>query len=226
MIIPDLWALPFSMDTFEATGEAFPIAWNGRGPTVSTDQTLVYLDGSRSQQQLVWLDRGGQKSGEIGLVPGGIRDPALSPDGRLVAMAGTEGSNEDVWIWDITRGVKTRLTSAETIDRSPVWAPTGSDLAFSSSREGNFDIFLRLADGSGEAEALTATRDAEFVKDWSRDGKYLLYTLIDPETSPDLWYLERTEDGGNWEPYPFLQTPFSETSAKLSSEGRFVAYQS
>ncbi|MCP5120800.1 MAG: protein kinase, partial [bacterium] len=148
MDIYDLWALPFSLDTFEVTGEAFPIARNARGPTVAADQTLVYLDGSSSQEQLVWLDRGGQKSGVIGSVSGRSRDPALSPDGQLVAIAMTEGSNEDVWIWDITRGVRTRLSSAPGSDSSPVWSPTGAELAFSSTRAGNQDIFLRQPDGS------------------------------------------------------------------------------
>ena len=33
----DLWALPFSLDTLKAAGEAFPISENGRGPTVAAD---------------------------------------------------------------------------------------------------------------------------------------------------------------------------------------------
>ena len=76
----DLWALPFSLDTLRATGEGFPISQNSRGPTVAADQTLVYLDSSGSgQQQLVWLDRRGEKTREIGVVQEAIGSPALSP---------------------------------------------------------------------------------------------------------------------------------------------------
>ncbi len=60
----------------------------------------------------------------------------------------------------------------------------------------------------------------------SRDGKYILYSRIDPETADDLWYLERKEDGSGWEPHPFLQTSFSERTAKFSPDGRYVAYVS
>ncbi len=119
----DLWAQPFSLDTLKAIGEAFPISENSRGPTVAADQTLVYLGSYGSgQRQLVWLDRGGEKTGEIGEAQEGIGDPALSPDGRLVAITATEGSNQDVWVYDIARGVRTRLSTDPEGDWRPVWS--------------------------------------------------------------------------------------------------------
>ena len=225
----DLWALPFSLDTLKATGEAFPIAQNSGRPTVATDGTLVYLDTSgtlQRQRQLVWLNRRGDKVGEIGLPQEGIQYPTLSPDGRLVGVQATEGSNYDIWVWDITRAVKTRLTTGPEADGVPLWSPTGEAAAFSSNRAGNWDIFLRQSDGSGAAKVLVATPRDENVTDWSRDGKYLLYLLDDPETGTDLWYLERNEDGSAWEPHPFLHTPFNERVAKFSPDGRHVAYVS
>ena len=197
----DLWALPFSVDTLKATGEAFPIAQNSISPTVAADGTLVYLDGPGAVQQLVWLDRNGNKTGEVGQAQDAIYFPALSPDGRHVAVMATESSNVDVWVWNIARGVKTRLSSAQELDYLPVWSPSGEEVAFSSAQAGNFDIFLRRADGSGEEKALTADPSHEFASDWSRDGKYLLYHREELETENDLWYLERNEDGSGWEPY-------------------------
>ncbi len=223
----DLWALPFSLDTLRATGEAFPISQNSRGPTVAADQTLVYLDRSGSgQQQLVWLDRRGEKAGEIGPVQEVIGSPALSPDGLLVAVTATEGSNQDVWVYDIARGVRTRLSTSPASDWRPVWSPAGDEVAFISNRAGNEDIFLRQADGSGEEKVLLATPRYEMLSDWSSDGKYLLYQLQDPETGFDLWYLERNEDGSGWEPHPFLQTPFNQFLPRFSPDGRYVAYVS
>ena len=223
----NLWALPFSLDTLQATGQAFPITQNGRLPTLATDGTLVYLDTSLTgQQQLVWLDRRSNKTGEIGQPQGSLGFPALSPDGRLVAVTATEGSNTDVWVYDIARGVRTRLSSAPERDSRPVWSPSAEEVAFSSGRAGNVDILLRQADGSGEAKVLVATPHREFLSDRSRDGKYLLYHLEDPETGPDLWYLERNEDGSGWEPHPFLQTPFTQGVPRFSPDGRYVAYVS
>ena len=224
----DLWALPFSLDTLRATGEAFPISENSRGPTIAADGTLVYLDGIGSgQQQLVWLDRRGEKTGVVGPVQDAINFfPALSPDGRLVAFTATEVSNQDVWVYDIDRGVRTRLSTSPARDFRPVWSPARGEVAFTSNRAGNYDIFLRQADGSGEEKVLAEAPSMELLSDWSRDGKYLLYHTTDPETGADLWYLERNEDDSGWEPHLFLQTPFGERVPRFSPDGRYVAYVS
>ena len=223
----DLWALPFSLDTLSATGEAFPISEFSRGSTVASDGTLVYLDGTGlGRQQLVWLDRRGEKTGKIGQAHEAIGSSALSPDGRLIAVETTDVSNPDVWVYDIARGVGTRVTSAPESDLRPAWSPAGDQVAFSSDRAGNRDIFLRQADGSGEEKVLAATPHDEWVSDWSHDGKYLLYRLDDREIGTDLWYLERDEDGSAWEPHPFLRTPFRERGPRFSPDDRYVAYVS
>ena len=225
--IYDLWALPFSLETLRATGEAFPVSENSRQATVAADETLVYLDIlGRSGQQLVWVDRDGKKVEEIGQPQDGVRDAALSPDGRWVAVTVTEGSNRDVWRWDLARGAKTRLSTAPESDAGPVWSPGGDEVAFLSRRAGNYDIYLRRADGSGEEQPLAATSQTEVPSDWSSDGKYLLYQQRDPETGRDLWYLERSEDGSSWEPHPFLQEPSAQDAPKFSPNGRYVAYVS
>ena len=225
----DLWALPFSLGSLKAAGEAFPVSQNSRGPTVATDGTLAYLDSAGSrQQQVVWRDRRGEKAGGMSLVQEAIRYPTLSPDERLVAFSSQGGSNTEVWVYDINRGARTRLKSAaRAAGFAPVaWSPTGQEVAFSFSPAGNPDIFLRRADGSGEETVPAATPHDEYLSDWSRDGKYLLYQLLDPESRGDLWYLERKEDGSGWEPHAFLQTSFRERAPKLSPDGRFVAYVS
>jgi serine/threonine-protein kinase len=227
-LVHHLWALPFSLGSLQATGEAFPVSQAGRGPTVAADGTLVYFDGAATgQHQLVWRDRGGRKTSDMSLRHDTVRYPTLSPDERMVAFSSREGSNTDVWVYDIGRGAKTRLNSAARLASfAPVaWSPTGEEVAFSFSPAGNADIFSRRADGSGEEAVLASTPQDEYLSDWSRDGKYILYNLNDPESRGDLWYQERSEEGG-WEPRMFLQGSSREVGPKLSPDGRFVAYQS
>ena len=222
----ELWALPFSLSSLRADGEAFPITQIGSGPTVAADRTLVYLDGmGRQHLQLGWFDRAGEKIDEIGS-PLNSRDVALSPDEKLVAVSALEGGNRDVWIWEVSRGVKSRLTFSEAPDGAPIWSPTGAEFVFASRREGNNDIFLRKADGTGEPKPLAAGPHHEVPTDWSRDGRYLVYGVFDPELGTDIWYLERNGEGGDWEPHPYLQTPYGEHLAKLSPDGRFLVYRS
>ena len=216
----DLWAIPFSLDTLQAEGEAFPIAENAFQATVAADQTLVYLDSpDPGKGRLVWLDRAGRNPKAVGFTGDALGSPALSPDGRRVAVTATEGANADVWAYDIGRGVRTRISSDPGRDRRPQWSPNGEQIAFSSNRSGNSDVFVRRADGSGEESALLSSPAREVLGDWSRDGDYLLF-----HSAFDLYYLQRKKD--TWEQHRFTETPFAEAVPKLSPNGRYVAYVS
>ena len=223
-----LWALPFSIGTLKPTGEPFPIAENVGRPSVAMDGTVVSVDALGSnRQQLVWLDRAGRKLGTIGQPQQGIRYPALSPDGgRVLVSAFEEVTNEDIWVHEVGRALKTRLTFDPGRDSFPKWSPSGEEVVFASNRAGNVDIFSRAADGSAEPVSLVSTSRTELPSAWSPDMKYFLYVVQGPETGWDIWYLERKELEDGFDSRPFLQTSFSETQSRLSPDGRFVAYLS
>ena len=48
---------------------------------------------------------------------------SLSPDRKNLAVALSDGNNEDVWLFDVERGFKTRFTFDAAADRNPVWSP-------------------------------------------------------------------------------------------------------
>ena len=175
----------------------------------------------------MWRDREGKKLDVIGQPQDLILFPALSPDGRQVAVRGTEDNNVDVWVHEVGRSLKRRLTFDAAIDSRPIWSPSGKEITFRSARgEGYDNIYIRPADGTGEPALLVGTALDKRPNDWSPDGKYLLYSVNGEETGWDLWYLRRKKDGSGFEPVPFLQTSFSERAAKFSPDGRFVAYVS
>ncbi|MEJ0007966.1 MAG: hypothetical protein WDM77_16780 [Steroidobacteraceae bacterium] len=78
-------------------------------------------------------------------------------------------------------------------------------------------------DGSGTAVLLVASSQLKAATDWSRDGRFLLYYSIDPQTKGDLWVRPMTADQ---KPWVFLKTPFDEENGQFSPDGRFVAYES
>ena len=222
-----LWALPFSLDTFEATGERFPVREGAFYTSVSRDGALAYLEVlDTGQDQLVWRDRSGQQLGEIGQPQDIIRLPALSRDGRNVAVQGTENSNDDIWIHNVARPIKTRLTFASARDYRAHWSPGSDEILFNSFRDGPMDLFVRRADGSGAAEKLFGTPLQEHGHDWSRDGRYILFHIAGEESGRDLWYLEREPEKGWSEPKQFLKTQFEERAAVFSPDSRFLAYVS
>ncbi len=230
---PDLWALPFSLGALDYTGEAFPIAQQAVSPSVAADGTLVYLDSGGGLRRLVWRDRDGKPQGKIGQPQLTISYPALSPDGKRVATWSREGSAMDIWVHEVDRPVKSRLTTFG-YDVWPTWSPSGRQIGFASGRTGERDIYVKSADGSGEPKALLLTDDsAEYLTDWSRDGKTLLFWrrprggggASGSGTVGDIFYL-RQKSGGDYEEFPFLTTKFEETTPQFSPDERFVAYTS
>ena len=220
-----VWAVPFSIETLQATGEPFPVQENASNHSVSRDGTLVYLGGGDNVQQLVWRDRTGSNLKAIGQPQERIRSPALSPDGSRVAVQGMENGNRDVWVHDIARGLKTRVTSDPAHEDRPNWLPSGDKISFASARNGLHDIFMKSADGLGEAEVLVATPSGEFPLDWTADGNYMIFVQFGAG-SGDLYYLRRDKDGSGYESIVFSETEFDELSPKISPDGLFVAYES
>jgi Tol biopolymer transport system component len=178
------------------------------------------------RQQLVWRDREGKKLGVIGQAQDEILYPVLSPDGLRVAVTGMENNNLDVWVHEVARPVKNRLTFEPASDMHAKWLPGGKEIVFSSQRAGTFDIYAQAADGSGQARLLAATPAQELVSDCSPDGKYILYTVDDPKTNFDIRYLKRRPAGEAFDSLPFLHAQFNEQIPRLSPDGRLVAYVS
>jgi Tol biopolymer transport system component len=123
---------------------------------------------------------------------------------------------------EISRGTQSRLTFHPRWEVYPVWSPDGSRIAFAWDKEGHTDIYLKAA-GGGVEELLLKERRATYPLDWSRDGRLLLFSALDPKTGSDLWLLHLE---GSRTPRPLLQTPFNEGEARISPDGRFFAYTS
>lgn len=197
---------------------------NNFGFAASATGLLAHISSADAgPRRLVWVDREGTVVERTDLV---AQDPAalrLSPDGTRVAYASTEGSNTDVWIYDLQRGTRTRLTDDPGLDGTPVWSPDGREVVFRA--ENAMGIGMRPADGSGSILSLSVQSQNVVPSDWSADGRFLLYSWQNPVTTHDIWALERTGPGNEgWTPRLFLATPSIEGLARLSPNGRYVAY--
>jgi Tol biopolymer transport system component/predicted Ser/Thr protein kinase len=227
-----LMAQPFDAHKLEVTGDAFPLVERIRyswGPglaefSVSSDGVLVYIPGNPVPSQLTWFDRSGKQLATVG-PPAAYRSFRLSPDEKRVAVDRTDppGVYSDIWLIELARGVSSRLTSDPGNDLSPVWSPDGSRIAFTSIREGQLKLYQKLSSGAGGDEELLKSAEPLGIWDWSADGRFILYRILGGKTKNDIWVLPMF---GDRKPYPLLQTEFTESGAKFSPNGRWVAYVS
>ena len=220
-----LWALPFSLETLMATGQAFPIEERGEYAAVAGDGTLVYLDSpGKNLEKLVWRDRSGKVLETVGQPQEGIQHHTVSPEGRLLAVSARDGGNRDIWIHDPVRGTKTRLTFDEGAEREPTWSPSGREVTYAWQQGAGWNIASKTADGTAEATVLVDTEAHVFNADWSHDGQHLAYHEISTDTRRNIWYLKPGGDG--FEPTVFLRTPANEGTPEFSPDGRYLAYLS
>lgn len=187
----------------------------GFGAFSASTDVLVFRRSAAANRQLTRFDRKGHTLGILG-EPVGLGSAAFSPDGKRVAIQIQDPANSplasDIWISDL-RGFRTRLTFGPGFSFSPVWSPDGSRIAF--GRDGK--IYRKAADRTGDEETLPATGQGATPEDWSRDRRYLLYS-VQGQGGRDIWVLPLD---GNSKPFPFLSTPADEHDASFSPDGRF-----
>jgi TolB protein len=75
-------------------------------------------------------------------------------------------------------------------DGSPAWSPDGRRIAFYSERDGNAEIYVMNADGTGVTR-LTNTKADEGYPAWSPDGRTISFDS-DASGTFDIWAMDAT----------------------------------
>jgi Tol biopolymer transport system component len=223
-----LMAIPFSSSSQELTGNPFAVGEKVahlpgffRGAfAVSENGMVAFNHGFALDSKMTWMDRQGKVIAPLGDVAQHdmIR---LSPDGKKLATTIIDPSTGtgDLWVYDIARQVKSRLTFSEMNDQEPIWSPDGTQIVYQAAGSGIGDMFIRPANGTEDAELLYGTEQIEVPQDWSKDGKYILFDHGAGKF--DVWVLPME---GDKEPYPLVEGPFDEGYARFSPDGKWVAY--
>ncbi|HSB35480.1 MAG TPA: protein kinase, partial [Thermoanaerobaculia bacterium] len=192
--------------------------------SVSGNGILAYQGGaSLEQSQLVWYGRSGARKEPAGK-PGNYSGIRLGPDGRRCAVEISDPRTGaiDIWVEDLSRSVRTRLTSGGFVQDSPVWSPDGSQIVFTSNRDGHFDLFRKSSDGTGSEERLLASDDSKSPTDWSADGRFVAFDRVGPKAGDrrEVWALSVPDRRA----FPILQTAFDEWGGRFSPDGHWLAY--
>jgi serine/threonine-protein kinase len=149
--------------------------------------------------------------------------PRFSRDGGSVAYGafGEGRSTSDLWVTDLDAGVTKRLTNDDVDANDPQWSPDGTSIAYSASAPGGKDLeLIPLKDGN--PRELAVRGGTQFPSDWLRDGSALLVTEEAGSGGYDI--LVQPADGSAARTY--LATSASESAARVSPDGRWVAYTS
>ncbi len=213
-----LMAAPFDQNSLRITGDAVLVG-NGvstgiasRRTTLSMSRngTLAYLAGSVRvpARELVWVGRDGVARAVDSSWTGDMRGlPALSPDGRSVAVSVGEATDAQLWVKQLDRGPARRVADAGS---QPSWSPDGKSLVFSA---GGGKLMTVPADGSVLPSAIPGNGAAP---QYSPDGQWLFYSVRGDRMG------RRTT--GDTTPVPVARATGG--FAQISPDGRWFAYGS
>jgi len=191
--------------------------------SASDNGVLAFRRSRASDFRMIWFDRAGRRLGAAGAIAD-YSNPALSPDGRRLAVAirNPATGNRDIWILELLRGTASRVTFDPSDHTNAVWSPDGERIAYSCDRLGARDIYVKNASGIGPDELLIASGIPKNVEDWSADGRRIVYNEAVPNNSDDLVVLPLDTR----KPVDFLRTRLQEDEGRFSPDGKWLAYQS
>ncbi len=204
----------------ELGGTHYSVAASGR--------VLLYQRGAASSgSDLRWFSRAGQPLGMLGSTEP-YWSMRMSPDGRSVAAEVQDQQTwaNKIWIYDLPRSTPRRLTFSQTEDVSPVWSPDGKFIAFASRKQGqHYAMYMKPSSGGGQEQLLLQMEGDVIPQDWSRDGRYLLFTDINPavKSGGSIWVLPMQ---GERKAFMLVQGPYDDDYPRFSPNGKWVAYRS
>lgn len=163
----------------------------GDAGVFATRITYIVKKGQRYELQVADADGYGAQTVLASNEP--IISPSWAPDGTRLAYVSFERKKPVVYVQSLTTGNRQAVADFWGSNSAPAWSPDGKRLAVTLTRDGNSQLYLINADGSGSPTRLTSTSAIDTEANFSPDGKSLLFTS-DRGGSPQIYRI--AVDGG------------------------------
>jgi hypothetical protein len=222
-----IFAVKFDPRAIEVSGNAVPVrddvAWEPTGGlggfAVSSNGTLVYVRASawNVDRRLAWIDRAGVETPVLSQ-PGAYAEPRLSPDGRWIAVT-IASPKRDIWLYELARGILTRLTRANSAAFSPVWMPDSRAIVY-THEDPVYDVNRIPIDGSATTRAIIRTPWDKIPSSISPDGRMAAYS----ENRSGLSILAVPLDGSA-RPKRLTSSDANQQRPMFSPTGGWIAYE-
>ena len=122
--------------------------------------------------QFEWFDRNGASLGKI-YEAAPFLTFALSADGRRLVFNLARIDRVNLWVLDLERNAPNQITFAHAIEADPRWR-SDTRIGLTSSPAGSLRRLVEI-DLAGRESVLVD--EPAFLQDWSRDGRFLLYSM-------------------------------------------------
>jgi len=177
-----------------------------------SEDVLVYGTTTGPTSSFVWVDRNG-RSQRLPTAERFYYSVKLSPNGERVAVLINDGQKQDVWTYDLTQDVFTRV-SQDGQTYAHVWSPDGQQLLTLSAVPIDWN-FYRLKLAGGEPQFVIRRKEFFFPAQWTKDGRRVV--VMD---RGDLAVLSMDDTTVT----PLVSTAGGDLGGRLSPDERWLAY--
>jgi len=225
-----LMAVPFDQERLELTGDPVAMAEGVRvleaGGAVdlvlSQNGTLLYRSGAglAMRRDVVWASRDGIITPIDTTWLDGITGPALSPDGRHLAVSLRRLDSRSIWVKELRPGGALSRITFEGANTDPWWTEDGRTIRYTDVQGSILEV---PSDGSAMPRSIFSpdrlTDGVTRVATSTRDGQWLVLQ----STSANLFGVRLASDSA---PIPLATGPAIETTGRVSPDGRWLLYLS
>ena len=197
-------------------------------------EAIVYAE-TRSDgntASLVAISPEGQDRRTLIDLPGHAWGPHIAIDGRSIVYSVGSGSSSDqsfvgglsgkgqhdLYLAHLDGSAPTRLTATTAWNAGWSWSPDGTTLAFTSNRDGNWEVYL-LTFPSQQIKRLTTNAGQDAWPNWTPDGRALIF-MSSRDGYPQLYRMNA--DGSNVA--RLITSEASDSYPVISPDGQRIAY--
>ncbi len=185
--------------------------------------------GAKAQSSLVWVARDGSTAPLDSTWTGAFAYPALSPDGKALAVSIRDGTTQ-LWVRRAD-GTRQQMTRDGTVSWRPSWTPDGRSIYYVSNAgnvaSGNsmdeLDVYRMPVDGSAPPERFLHHSFGLWEAEVARDGQWLLFRADEIGGVGHIYGRRLTGDTAL---VPLIVKETGSNQAALSPDGRWLAYTS
>jgi Tol biopolymer transport system component len=149
---------------------------------------------------------------------------SYSADGKRAAVTVLNRATGlgDIWIYDLARGVRDRVTNEPGLAITPIWSRDGRSIVYSQAAAGSLPRLVRRGITASTSEDLMPPGTFQFAGSFSPDGSTLFFTRSFPQTKDDIFRLDMRSRKAE----PVLNSSFYESDPQASPDGKWLAFSS